>query len=133
MKKTSGIFFRVGVSKKKVISEDIIETVEETHVTSAPDPPNKIARISYDPSAKSGNQECILSKSLDTSRSKSVGIASKKGGLAGLVCLKSSSDHAINPTLAPAQNVSSANEVITPKPTPNGLSLLGSYSGSDSE
>jgi hypothetical protein len=62
-----------------------------------------------------------------------VGIVSKKTGLAGLVRLKSSSDKAVKPTLAPAQNVSSANEVIAPKPTPSGLSLLGSYSGSDSE
>jgi hypothetical protein len=58
---------------------------------------------------------------------------SKKGGLAGLVPLKSPSDQAIKPTLAPAQNVSSAKEVVTPKRTPNGLSLLGSYSGDDSE
>lgn len=75
-------------------------------------------------------QECTLSKSLDVSQSRSVGIVSKKGGLTGLVRLKSSSDQAIKPTLAPAQNVSSADE---PKPTPSGLSLLGSYSGSDSE
>jgi hypothetical protein len=46
----------VGGSKKKVISEEIIETVEGTHETSAPDPPKKIARISYDPSSKSDTQ-----------------------------------------------------------------------------
>jgi hypothetical protein len=57
----------------------------------------------------------------------------KKGGLAGLFRLNSSSDQAIKSTLAPSQNVSSANEVITPKPTPSGLSLLGCYSGSDSD
>jgi hypothetical protein len=62
-----------------------------------------------------------------------MGIVSKKGELAGLVRLKLPSDQAVKPTLAPAQNVSSANEVITLIPTPNGLSLLGSYSGSDSE
>jgi hypothetical protein len=78
-------------------------------------------------------QECTSSKSLDMSQSRSVGIVTKKGGLAGLVRLKSSSDQAIKPTLAPAPNVSSADEVTTSKPTPSGLSLLGSYSGSDSE
>lgn len=50
----------MGGSKKKVISEEIIETVEETHATSAPDPPKKIARISCDPSAKSGTQVCVF-------------------------------------------------------------------------
>jgi hypothetical protein len=51
--------FGVGGSKK-VISEEIIETVEDTHATSAPDPPKKIARMSYDPSAKSGTQVCVF-------------------------------------------------------------------------
>jgi hypothetical protein len=58
---------------------------------------------------------------------------SKKTGLAGLVRLKLPSDQAVKPTSAPAQNVSSSNEVTAPKPAPSGLSLLGSYSGSDSE
>lgn len=125
--------FGEGGSKKKVISEEIIETVDDTHATSAPDPPKKIARISYDPSAKSGTQERTSSKALDMPQSRSLGIVSKKTGLAGLVRLKSSSDQALKPISAPAQNVSSANELVTPKPTPSGLSLLGSYSGSDSE
>jgi hypothetical protein len=74
-------------------------------------------------------QECALLKPSDTSQSKSVGATSKKVGLTGLVRLKSSSDPAIKPTSVPAQTGSST----TLKPSPNGLSLLGTYSGSDSE
>jgi hypothetical protein len=78
-------------------------------------------------------QECSVSKPSGTSRSGSVGIMNKKMGLAGLVRLKSSSDPATKPASASVQNSSSTNEDIPPKPTTNGLSLLGSYSGSDSE
>jgi hypothetical protein len=52
--------FGVGASKKKVISEEIIETVEDLHESSAPGPPKKISRISYDPSEKSGTQVCVF-------------------------------------------------------------------------
>lgn len=74
-------------------------------------------------------QECTLLKPSDTSRGKSVGASSKKVGLTGLVRLKSSSDSTIKLTSVPALTSSST----TVKPTPNGLSLLGTYSGSDSE
>lgn len=125
--------FGPGGSKKKVISEEIIETVEDTFETGGPDPPKKVARMSCGTSSKSDTQECSVSKPSGTSRSGSVGIMNKKMGLAGLVRLKSSSDPATKPASASVQNSFSTNEDIPPKPTTNGLSLLGSYSGSDSE
>ena len=78
-------------------------------------------------------QECSVSKPSGTSRSSSVGTMNKKVGLAGLVRLKASSDPATKPTSAPVPYSSSKSEDIPPKPTTNALSLLGSYSSSDSE
>jgi ribulose bisphosphate carboxylase small subunit len=125
--------FGVEGSKKKVVSEEIIEMVDDVCETGASDPPKKIARISDAPSAKHDSEEHLSSKLSDTSRSRSVGTGNKKGRLVGLVRLKSSYDQAIKPTSSPAQNVSSTNEDTAPKPTASGLSLLGCYSGSDSE
>jgi len=62
-----------------------------------------------------------------------VGMMNKKVGLAGLVRLKASSDPATKPASAPVPFTSGTNEDIPPKPTTNALSLLGSYSSSDSE
>jgi hypothetical protein len=78
-------------------------------------------------------QDFTMLKASDKSWGKSVGMVNKKGGLAGLVRLKSSADPTTKPSSAPAKNGSSINGDITPKPAPNGLSLLGSYSSSDSE
>lgn len=78
-------------------------------------------------------QECSVSKPSCALQSGSVGMMNRKVGLAGLVRLKSSSEPATKPASAPVQKSSSTNEDIPPKPTTNGLSLLGSYSGSDSE
>jgi hypothetical protein len=105
---------------KKVIFEEIIEMVDDVRETGAQDPPKKIVRLS---DAKLSN----------TSLRRSVGTRNKKRGLAGLVRLKSSNDQAIKPTSSPAQNVSSTIEDTAPKPTASGLSLLGCYSGSDTE
>jgi hypothetical protein len=58
----------VGGSKKKVISEEIIEIVEDTDATSAPEPLPKIARMSYDAGAKSGTQVCVFIVSCFTLR-----------------------------------------------------------------
>lgn len=49
-----------GSKKKKVVSEEIIETVEDIHKSSALEPAKKIARLSYDASAKSDIQVIIL-------------------------------------------------------------------------
>lgn len=78
-------------------------------------------------------QKCSVSKPSGTSRSSSVGMMNKKAGLAGLVRLKASIDPATKPASAPVPYSSSTNEDIPPKPTTNALSLLGSYSSSDSE
>jgi hypothetical protein len=51
--------FAVGGSKT-VISEEIIETVEDTCETSGPDPPKKVARISCDIGSKSDVQVFVL-------------------------------------------------------------------------
>jgi hypothetical protein len=72
-------------------------------------------------------------KPSDTSQSKSMGALSKKGGLTGLVRVKSSNDPAIEPTSMSTQTGSITNKDITQKTTPNGLALLGTYSDSDSE
>jgi len=74
-----------------------------------------------------------MSKPSVTSQSGSTGMMNKKVGLAGLVRLKASSDPATKPASAPVPYSSSTNEDIPPKPTTNALSLLGSYSSSDSE
>ena len=58
---------------------------------------------------------------------------SKKVGLAGLVCLKASSDPARIPASARVPYSSSTNEEIPLKPTTNVLSLLGLYSSNNSE
>jgi hypothetical protein len=58
-----------------------------------------------------------------------MGAVQKKVRLTGLVRLKSSSDPAITPVSVSAQTGS--HTIL--EPTPNGLSLLGTYSGSDSE
>jgi hypothetical protein len=49
-----------GSKKKKIVSEEIIETVDDVHKSSAPEPAKKIARISYDASAKSHTQVFML-------------------------------------------------------------------------
>jgi hypothetical protein len=108
---------------KKIILEEIIEVDDDVRETGAQEPPKKIVRLSDAPGAK-------LS---DSSRSRSMRTGNKKRGLTGLVCLKSSNDEAIKSMSSPAQNVSSTNEDTARKPTASGLSLLGCYSGSDSE
>jgi len=52
--------FGSGGSKKKIISEEIIETIEDTYETSITDPPKKRARISCDADSKSGSQVSVL-------------------------------------------------------------------------
>ena len=74
-----------------------------------------------------------MSKPSVMSWSRSVGMMNKKVRLAGLVYLKASSDPATKPASAPVPYSSSTNEDIPTKPTTNALSLLGSYSSSDSE
>jgi hypothetical protein len=49
----------VGSSKRKIISEEIIESVEDMHESSAPDRAKKIARISYGINTKADNQVFI--------------------------------------------------------------------------
>ena len=78
-------------------------------------------------------QEISVSKPSVMSWSRSVGMMNKKVRLAGLVYLKASSDPATKPASAPVPYSSSTNEDIPTKPTTNALSLLGSYSSSDSE
>lgn len=121
--------FGPGGSKKKIVSEEIIETIEDTYETNITDPSKKRARISCDANSKSGTQE----SSSVTSRSGSVGMMNKKVGLAGLVRPKASSDPATKPASAIVPYGSSTNEDVPLKPTTNALSLLGSYSSSDSE
>jgi hypothetical protein len=50
----------VGSSKKKIISEETIETVEDTYETTVPHPPKKVARVSCDIRSKSDMQVCVL-------------------------------------------------------------------------
>jgi hypothetical protein len=52
--------FGPGGSKKKIVSEEIIETIEDTYETSTTDPPKKRARISCDANSKSGTQVSVL-------------------------------------------------------------------------
>ena len=78
-------------------------------------------------------QECSMSKPSGTSWYSSVGVMNKKVGLTGIVRLKPSSVPATKPASAPMPYSSSTNEDIPPKPPTNALSLLGSYSSSDSE
>jgi hypothetical protein len=52
--------FGPGGSKKKVISEEIIETVEDTFETGGPDPPKKVARMSCGTSSKSDTQVSVF-------------------------------------------------------------------------
>lgn len=78
-------------------------------------------------------QDCPVSKPSGTSQSRSVGMMNKKVGLSGLVRVKPSGNPATKPVFAPVQNSSRTNEDVPPNPPTSGLSLLGSYSGSDSE
>jgi len=52
--------FGPGGSKKKIVSEEIIETVEDTYETSITDPSKKRARLSCDANSKSGTQVSAL-------------------------------------------------------------------------
>ena len=52
--------FGPGGSKKKIVSEEIIETIEDTYETNITDPSKKRARISCDANSKSGTQVSVL-------------------------------------------------------------------------
>jgi hypothetical protein len=52
--------FGSGGSKKKIVSEEIIETIADTHETSVTDPLKKRARISCDASSKCDTQVCVV-------------------------------------------------------------------------
>jgi len=52
--------FGPGGTKKKIISEEIIETVDNTHETSITDPPKKQARTSCDANSESSTQVSVL-------------------------------------------------------------------------
>jgi len=52
--------FGPGGSKKKIVSEEIIETIEDTYETNKTDPSKKRARISCDANSKSGTQVSVL-------------------------------------------------------------------------
>jgi hypothetical protein len=77
-----GSVFGVGSSKRKIISEEIIENVEDMRESSAPDRANKIARLSYGVNTKADNQEML--KPSDTSQSKSMGLEEKYFTSAGI-------------------------------------------------
>jgi hypothetical protein len=50
----------VGSSKRKIISEEIIESVEDMHESSAPDRAKKIARISYGVNTKKADNQVFI-------------------------------------------------------------------------
>jgi len=52
--------FGPGGTKKKIISEEIIETIDNTHETGITDPPKKQARTSCDANSKSSTQVSVL-------------------------------------------------------------------------
>ena len=135
--------FRSG-SSKKVISEEIIENIEND-VKSTEDkihePPTKVARISVGSKSNFAETSSVKSKLTDPSWSKSVGSVSKKGGLGALVRIKkpqstgedsAKKDHPVaSQSAVTLSRNDESNKDHAPKSTPTGLTLLGAYSGSD--
>lgn len=145
---------------KRVIEEEIIDDVddklEETNITYQPS--RKILKSTNDDKNSVTSQHSPLvqqssskSSTSDASWNRSVGLLKKPGALSGLVRKKSSVTSKLQqstmPTVkavisevsVPSENKSceatsgSSNAVIKPTQVTNGLSLLGSYSDSDTE
>ncbi|PSN47116.1 Coiled-coil domain-containing protein 94 [Blattella germanica] len=122
-------------SKKKVISEEIIEDDNSNKIDIFLEPPTKIAKVSYD---KVKHEQPVISTAkpnpIDASRSKSLGPMNKKGGLSGLVKLKKpSSTEPAAKTDVSCNIVEKNQDDKSTKPASSGLSLLGMYSDSDSD
>lgn len=106
-----------------MIAEEIIEEVKDED---------------SGPPAKSSRIEVIPHKSTDNKQSwnKSIGVISKKPALANLVKSKKNTDTSstnVSATSVSTDVVTKNNDTPSKVPSANGLSLLASYSGSDSD
>lgn len=139
-------FIKSVFGKKKVIKEEIVETSSSTSTVSAGnsmEPPQKMARHSEPVQLKT------MQTTTATVKPSSVGSLNAKKPLKGLVRLKTST---ANDSVSNQERKSSVEAVSSEKSqceeklsssssknetktnsVPNGLSLLGSYSGSDSD
>ncbi|KAJ9575409.1 hypothetical protein L9F63_025641 [Diploptera punctata] len=134
--------FKSGTSKK-VISEEIIETIDDdgnTTENNIQEPPTKVARVSTVTKARFAEEALVKNKPLDATWSRSVGSINKKGGLGTLVRIKQPQSNEVdseNGTSVTSQSLVTSSKQDTshkdniPKCVPTGLSLLGAYSGSD--
>ncbi|XP_049862380.1 splicing factor YJU2 [Schistocerca gregaria] len=140
-------FIKSVFGKKKVITEEIVETsnITSTNVSAgnSNEPPQKMARYTEPVQLKTTQTTSV------TVKPSSVGSLNAKKPLKGLVRLKSSTGNdsvAIQGSKSFVGTVSSEKSKCDQKPpsasnknetqaksVPNGLSLLGSYSGSDSD
>ncbi|KAE8745074.1 hypothetical protein FOCC_FOCC008250 [Frankliniella occidentalis] len=138
---------------KRVIEEEIIEDVDnsEAFQGSASEPPKKQLKTSSTASSSSAapavkERVNIPSKATPASWNKSVGLMKNHSGLAGLVRKKGSGATSLESVPASASGLTSINSkkslsdssttsTSMPKAplVSSGLSLLGSYSGSESE
>uniref|UniRef100_A0A2A4J751 Uncharacterized protein n=1 Tax=Heliothis virescens TaxID=7102 RepID=A0A2A4J751_HELVI len=108
-------------SLKKVIAEEIIEEVKDED---------------EGPPAKSSRIEIIPQKTVDKKQSwnKSIGVLSKKPALSNLVRSKKDTETSAKvSTSSVSTDVASKSNSSEVSPKPSGLSLLASYSGSDSD
>ncbi|XP_069679171.1 splicing factor YJU2 [Periplaneta americana] len=133
-----------GSSKRKVISEEIIETVDDDQASDDDtyEAPKKVSKTSdgtasFITHTQTSTSAALKPRPAEVLSNKSMGSLTKKTGLTGLVRVKSSNDTATkapenNSRSEPVQANSSSKQSST-QPAVNGLSLLGSYSGSDSE
>ncbi|XP_071452631.1 splicing factor YJU2 [Hetaerina americana] len=142
-----------GTSSKKIVVEEIVEDVEEENEKEYyedGEPSSKVAKIS---TSTSFAQPVSLKPKQGPSWERSVGTMNRKSGLSGLVRVKKAADgvsesikHADQPSGSDGNRKESVEKqsdgiktAVTPGNTSvasqnqSGLSILGSYSGSDSD